>query len=199
MRYVELAPGFGEAVVLDEAGYFVEARPLDHRVFAVGYRFEEKPRPGRLDVEAAARLGVHEHEQYQALKAGEAVVGADGRRVRPAEVVGPPRPGRVFAYCFDTRPTPEAVRLAADADLLYHEATFAEALHDKAVRSGHATAREAAEIAAAAGARRLVLGHFSSRYENSARLVEEARAVFPAAEAAVEGRRYPLALREVEG
>ena len=195
LRFVELEAGFDQAEVLAEAGCTVTARPLDHRVRAVGYRFEEQERPGNLDVDAATRLGVTEHVHYRALKAGETVVLEGGEQVRPEQVVGPARPGRVFAYCFDTRPTPEAVRLATDADLLYHEATFVHALHEKAERSGHATAREAAEIAVAAGARRLLLGHFSSRYDTPAPLVEEARTVFPATEAAEEGKRYAIPQR----
>ena len=190
MDFVELAEDFEQATVFETAALRVTARPVEHRLFTVGFRVEEASRPGHLDVEAARALGVTDFRQYRALKAGQAVVGAGGQRVEPAQVVGPPQPGRVFAYLTDTRPCAAGVALAEGADLVYHEATFAEALHERAVETGHATAREAAEVARRAGARRLLLGHFSARYRDVAPLVAEARAVFQNTEAAEELKRY---------
>ncbi len=191
IRYVELTEGFEHAVVFKTPDYLVTARPVEHRVFTVGYRFEEHTRPGRLNVERARALGVTEPEQYRALKEGHPVQAGD-RWVRPEEVLGPPIPGRTFAYLADTRPCENGRLLAEGVDLLYHEATFGEVHHALAVERGHATAREAAELARAAGARRLLLGHFSARYEDPAPLVAEARAVFPNTEAAEELKRYVL-------
>ena len=192
VRLVELPEDTTHAVVLDADAYTVEARPLDHRIFALGYRFEEKPRPGHLDVEAANALGVTDYRHYRRLKAGEAVTLEDGRVVRPEQVVGPPRPGASFAYLTDTRPCEQGVLLAAGADLLYHEATFGDDLADRADETGHSTARQAAEVAQAAGARRLLLGHFSARYRDVSALVAEARTTFQNTEAAEELKRYVL-------
>ncbi len=191
IRYVELAEGFEHAVVLETSDYVVTARPVEHRVFTLGYRFEEHTRPGHLNVERARALGVTEPEQYRALKEGRPVQVGD-RWVRPEEVLGPSIPGRTFAYLTDTRPCENSQRLAKGVDLLYHEATFGEVHHALAVERGHATAREAAELARAAGARWLLLGHFSARYEDPTPLVAEARAVFPNTEAAAELKRYVL-------
>ena len=190
IEHVALWDDLVHAVVFETEDFTVEARPVEHRVFTVGYRFQEKTRPGRLDVDRARALGVTEYRHYRALKAGEAVTLDDGSVVLPEAVVGPPRPGQAFAYITDTRPCEAAVTLARDAALLYHEATFGDDLPERAAETGHSTARQAAEIARRAGAARLLLGHFSARYKDVSGLVEEARSVFQNTEAAEELKRY---------
>ena len=196
IRWVELEEGFGHAVVYEDDALTVEARPLDHRVFAAGYRLTEKPRPGRLDAGAARAAGVREGPLFAALKRGEAVTLADGAVVRPDGLVGPERPGASFAYCLDTRPCAGGRQLAEGATLLLHEATFGDEHADQARETGHSTAREAAEVARDAGAERLLLTHFSARYTDPAPLVAEARAVFPNTDAAEELRRYDVRASE---
>nr|BCX01864.1 MAG: ribonuclease Z [Bacteroidota bacterium] len=183
---------FEGGVLLDTEEYFVEARPLVHRIFCMGFRFQEKPRPGKVNAERARELGITEDWQFKALKAGVPVTLDSGRVVRPEEVVGPPRPGASFVYITDSRFCPNAILLSMDADVLYHEATFSHALQEKAEQTGHATAVEAARVAQAAGVGLLLLGHFSARYGDTSELVEEARQVFPNTRAAEELR--PLRL-----
>ncbi len=185
VRHVGLEEGFEHAVVYETDDFFVEARPLDHRVFTAGFRFETKPRPGRVDAVKARALGLA-GPQIGALVRGEAVTTEAGRVVEPAEIQGPPRPGVSFAYCLDTAPCDGARRLARGADLVLHDATFGEELRERALETGHATARQAAEVARDAGAKRLLLTHFSARYETPAPLVAEARAVFENTDAARE-------------
>ena len=192
VEYVELAEDFAREVVLETDVYTVEARPVEHRVFTMGFRYVEKPRPGRLDVERARALGVTDFKLYPLLKAGQAVEGEGGRTVRPEEVVGPEQPGATFAYVLDTRPCEGAHALAEQVDILMHEATFTSDLHERAVETGHSTAREAAEVARAADVRQLLLSHFSARYSDVGPIVEEARAVFQNTEAAEELKRYTL-------
>ncbi|MDX1530258.1 MAG: MBL fold metallo-hydrolase, partial [Rhodothermales bacterium] len=184
VRYVELPEGFSHEVVYEDDACTVEARPLAHRVFAMGFRYTERPRPGRVDVERVRALGV-EGPDIGRLQRGEAVT-VNGRTVRPEEAVGPERPGITFAYCLDTEPCAGGRALAAGADLLVHEATFTEAHRERAAETGHSTARQAAEVARDAGAERLLITHFSARYETPAPLVAEAREVFPDTEAAEE-------------
>jgi ribonuclease Z len=193
IRWVELDEGFEHAVVYETPELTVEARPLDHRIFATGYRLQERARPGKLDGDAARAAGVTEGWQFEALKRREPVALPDGTVVRPEGLVGPERPGASFAYCLDTRPCGGARRLAEGAALLMHEATFTEALRAQAEKTAHSTARDAAETARAAGAERLLITHFSARYSDPAPLVDEARAVFPNTDAAEELRRYPVA------
>lgn len=186
----------GPRTVYETDEFTVSARPVEHRVFCMGFRFEEKPRPGHLDAEKARALGATEHHHFRAFKRGEAVELAGGRTIAPEEVVGPERPGVSFAYVMDTAPCEAGRALAEGADLLYHEATFGEDMQARAEETGHSTAREAATVARDAGAGQLLLGHFSARYETPAPLVEEARAVFPNTEAAEELKRYVLDPRE---
>ena len=196
IEVVEIEEGFGKQVVYEDEGFAVTARPLEHRTFAMGFRFEEATRPGHLQPEKARALGADEYAHFRRLKARKTVTLDDGTTVRPEQVLGPERPGITFAYVSDTRPCEGGRLLAQDADLLYHEATFGAAFHDRAVETGHSTAREAATVAEDAGAESLLIGHFSARYHDPAPLVEEARAIFPNTEAAEELNRYVLDPRE---
>ena len=164
--------------VYETDDYFVAARPLDHRIFTLGYRFEERPRPGRFDLERARALGIPEGPLYRRLQMGEDVQLADGRLIRSHEVVGPPRPGKAVAYCTDTRPFAGTAELARDVDLIIHEATYTEEMADEARDYGHSTAAQAAQVAGRANARRLLITHFSTRYADIGPLYEEARAGF---------------------
>ena len=168
----------GLALVYETPEYVVHARPLDHRIFALGYRVEERPRPGRFDLERARALGVPEGPLFGRLQAGADVQLTDGRVVRPSEVLGPARPGKVIAYCLDTRPCAASLELARDADLLIHEATYTEDLIGEARDFGHSTAAQAARVAVESGARRLLMTHFSTRFPDITPLLEEAAAIF---------------------
>ena len=192
VRYVELAEGDAPGVVFEDDAVTVEARPIDHRVPCWGYRYQEKTRPGSLDGEGARAAGITEGDQFEALKRGDDVTLADGTVVRSADLLGPPRPGGAFAYVLDTMPCDGGRQLAGNVDLLMHEATFEDRHAERAHEVGHSTARQAAEVARDAGAGRLLLTHFSARYDSPKGLVDEAREVFPETEAAEELRRYPV-------
>ncbi|HZS46297.1 MAG TPA: ribonuclease Z [Blastocatellia bacterium] len=165
-------------------GYTVNCAPLDHRVTDYGYRLSEQDRPGKFDVDAATRLGVPPGPLYQKLQNGEYVTLADGRTVHPREVLGKPRPGSSIAYCTDTRPCQNAIELAHKVDLLVHESTYTKEESEKASERGHSTAEQAAHIAKKAAVRRLVLTHFSSRYDELTPFLAEAKEVFPFTELA---------------
>lgn len=190
LRFVELAEGDGHRVVFQGDGVTVEARAIEHRVPCWGYRYQEDTRPGSLDGESARAAGVTDGAQFEALKAGRDVTLADGTVVASAGLLGPPRPGAAFAYVLDTVPCDGGRQLADGADLLVHEATFTDEHADRAAEVGHSTARQAAEVARDAGAKRLLLTHFSARYRDPAPLVAEAREVFAETEAAEELERY---------
>ena len=175
-----------EQVVLRGEGFRLEAAPLDHRVPCVGFALIEDDRPGLFDVDRARALGIPEGPLFGNLQRGEDVTLADGRRIAPHDVLGVARAGRRVAYCTDTRPCAGAIALARDAALLIHEATYANDLAAEAPARGHSTAEDAARIAKEANARRLFLTHFSPRYTEIAPLLDEARAIFPATEAAVD-------------
>jgi len=194
--YRELPEDFSPQTVYETGEFAVTVRPVEHRVPCMGFRFEERTRAGHLDAEKARRLGATEHEHLRALKRGERVALENGGTVDPADVLGPERPGVSFAYVMDSRPCEAGRTLADGVDLLYHEATFGDDQAERAADTGHSTARQAARLAKDAGAGRLLLGHFSARYDTPAPLVEEAQAVFPNTAAAEELKRYVLDPRE---
>jgi ribonuclease Z len=177
VRVREARPG---AVVLDRENFEVRAVEVDHRTSAVGYALVEDDRKGRFDREKAEEeLGIEPGPKYSRLHDGEPVELDDGTVVQPEEVLGPPRPGRKLVYTGDTRPVDSVVEAAADADLLVHDATFTEDRAERAARTGHTTAKGAAEVANRAGAERLALTHVSSRYAGRSDVIEaEAAEVF---------------------
>jgi ribonuclease Z len=185
IRVHQLAPG----LVLEDGDLTVRCLRLDHGVECFGFRVEEAPRRGRFDADRAAALGVPPGPLFGELKAGRSVTLPDGRTIAGGDLTAPDVPGRVVVVCGDTRPCEAAVELAHDADLLVHEATFGESRREMAAERGHSTAAQAAEVARRAGAHRLLLTHFSARYQEGSEetvedLVREARAVFPPTDAA---------------
>jgi ribonuclease Z len=140
---------------------------------------EEKAKPGRFNIERARELGVPEGPLFGRLQSGEDVVLEDGTVVHSADIMGPPRPGRIVAYCTDTRPCAAGVALSCNADLVIHEATYNEDLRIEAREFGHSTAAQAASVARDGNARMLLLTHFSTRFPDPNVLLEEARTIFP--------------------
>jgi ribonuclease Z len=164
--------------------FVVTCQTLRHRVPAFGYRVNEKDRAGHFDVERARTLGIPEGPLFGRLKRGETVTLEDGRTFDGSELCGPELRGRSFVYCTDTTYCANSVALSQDADVLIHEATFADEDAHLARQSLHSTASEAARVASEAGVRRLVLTHVSPRYAPGnavelPRLLAQARAVFP--------------------
>lgn len=185
----------GEGLICEDDFFIVEAAKLDHRIDSFGFRITERPRGGALNTELLAGMGVPSGPAYGSLKSGKDVTLEDGRLIRSADVVGNPTLGRVVVVLGDTKPCDSAIELAKGADLLVHEATFSHELAEKAEEYGHSTALQAAETARAAGVRRLLITHFSSRYkpEDLAGLEAEARRVFNETEAAMELKSYAIA------
>ena len=180
----ELAPG--DAVKRN--GYAIESFATEHGNGAIGYALRESQRKGRFDPDAARAAGVPEGPLWGKLQRGEPVDLPDGRRLTADGIVGPTRPGRLVVITGDTRPCAAVVDAATGADLLVHEATFGEEEKDRAKETQHSTAKEAAQVALAARAKRLVLSHVSARYSISAdELVKEAREVFPETTVARDG------------
>lgn len=177
VEITELTPG----EPLKRKDYAIVPYAVDHRgVTAVGYALIEELRRGRFNPDLARELGVPEGPLWGKIHKGEAVTLDDGRVVEPSTLVGPTRTGRRVVITGDTRPCGATIEMAQGADLLVHESTFGDEEAERAVETGHSTAREAAQVAAGAGVRRLVLTHFSARYSRDpSDLDREARDVFP--------------------
>ena len=190
---------------IERKDYDLEVIPVDHGGGAVGYALREHERLGRFDPERARAMGIPEGPLWGRLHRGETVEWeerTEGKRAKkrtasPEELVGPSRRGRLVVVSGDTRPCEAVVTAAHGADLLVHEATFVHEDHDRAVETRHSTAREAAQVALAAGVGRLVLTHLSARHSVAYKeLLDEARAVFPGTEVARDGMEIDIPYRD---
>jgi ribonuclease Z len=185
----------GPGIVYEGDGFHVRAFPLRHTKPCYGYTLEEDIRPGEFYPEKAEAMGVPRGPLWSKLQSGETVKAADGREVRPGEVLGSPRSGRKFSFVTDTLPFPEIAGEVANSDLFVCEGMFEKGLAEDAHAKKHMTADEAARLAAAAGGiKKLALIHYSPRYTeyDLKLLLREARAVFPAAELARDRAVYPI-------
>ena len=146
---------------------------------AIGYAIVEDTRLGRFNPDLARELGIPEGPMWGMLHRGQTVTLADGKVIDPASLVGPSRPGRRVVFTGDARPSAASIEAARGADLLIHEATFSDDEQQRALDTGHSTAREAAGVAAEAEVKQLALTHLSARYSMSAAdLLREAKEVF---------------------
>ena len=170
--------------------------PLRHRVPTAGFLFREKPAGLNVDKGAIERYGLGV-AQITAAKRGEDVVLGDGRVVPNGELTYTPWEPRSYAYLSDTNYSGKAVSLVRGVDLLYHEATYADDMRSEAKARGHATTLQAARAAVESGAKRLIVGHFSSRYKDEGALVEECRTVFPETYLAEEYKSFDIEMKKV--
>jgi ribonuclease Z len=194
VEIVELEPG--QAV--ERKDYAIVPFPVDHRgARAVGYAIVEEDRKGRFNPELARELGIQEGPLWGEIHRGRAVTLSDGRVIEPSVLVGPPRPGRKLVPPGDTRPCAATIDAARGADLLVHEATFGDEEADRAIETGHSTAREAASVASRAGVGTLVLMHFSARYSRDAsELGKAAREVFERTVVGKDGMEIEIPYRD---
>ena len=178
-------------MLLDDALLTVSALPLRHRVPSYGFLFREKEPGLNVRKEAVAELNLSVSEILE-LKEGHDVAREDGTLLSVAELTYRPYKPRSFAYVGDTAVFDGLSDMVKGVDLLYHEATFGDDCADKAAQMFHSTAKDAAETALRAGAGRLVIGHFSSRYKDTGVLLRQAREVFPDTEAGMEGAVFDI-------
>lgn len=169
----------------------ISSFPLKHRIATNGFLFEEKETPRHILREMIDFYRIP-LKLIPEIKGGADFVTSEGSIIRNDILTTPGTPPRRYAYCSDTAYAPEIVPYIKNADLLYHEATFAESELTRACETYHSTARQAAEIAKAADVKQLVVGHYSSRYNELGVLLKEATNVFPNTELAIEGKVFDL-------
>jgi ribonuclease Z len=174
VRVIELKDGD----VVDFGEFRVVAFETDHIVKSLGYALIEKDRRGKFDRKKAEELGIPPGPLYAKLASGESIVW-NGEVITPDMVLGEARRGRKIVYTGDTRPCERTIRIAKNADVLIHDASFTSDLQEWAEETKHSTAKEAAEIARLAGVRQLILTHISARYSKDSKpLLDDARATF---------------------
>ncbi len=172
----EARPG----TVYDMPDYAVKAVATEHGMPGLAWCLEERTRVGMFHPDRAAALGIKAGPDFGRLQRGESLTNAEGRVVEPHEVMDETRPGRKIVITGDTRPTAAVIELARGGTVLVHDSTFSETEKDRALETGHSTAREAAQVAVEAGVSTLILTHLSSRH-SARELRDEARQVFPGA------------------
>jgi ribonuclease Z len=190
LHFHELIPG-KEEVIFDDDQIEVRTIKLNHRIPCSGFLFSEKPAPRKLIKEKLIEFNIPV-SFYQELKAGSDYVSSDGKKIPNGELTMDPRAARKYAFCSDTCYDETILPHITNVDLLYHEATFLSDKSARAAETFHSTAEQAATIAKKAGARRLIIGHFSARYKNLYPLLEEAREVFPETTLAIEGDSFRI-------
>ncbi len=184
-----------EAGLLFDNGQFrVHAGPLLHPVECYGFRIEQHDIPGALDAARLIEAGIKPGPLFQRLKNGETVTLEDGRLVDGRDYLGPATPGKTLAIFGDTAPTPAALLLAQNSDVLVHETTLEAAMAEKANSRGHSTSQQTATLAREAGVKRLIITHLSSRYDEqgAAALLAECQAVFANTELAEDFATYEM-------
>lgn len=174
------------SVILDDRSLTVTTLPLRHRIPCIGYLFREKPLLPHIRRDAIDAFGIPV-SQINNIKAGMDWTTPEGDIIPNHLLTTPADPPRGYAYLSDTLYTPELATHLQDINLLYHEATFLNEHQHLALQTYHSTARQAAMMARECGARKLLVGHFSSRYTDESLLLKEAQEVFPDSVTAEEG------------
>ena len=164
----------GEGIIANENDYQISCCRSDHSVQAFSYCIEEHQRPGIFNIDKATKLGIPKGELYHKLQNGEDVI-VNGKLVKSDEVVGPKRKGRKIGISGDTRPSFELRNFFDLCDILIFESTYAHDYQQKAIETFHSTSAEAALLAKESNCIKLILTHFSSRYNDPAILLDEAR------------------------
>lgn len=164
----------------------VETLPLSHRIPCCGFLFREKPKKRHLIGDVANYYNIPTYMR-QSIKDGADFITPEGEVIPNCRLTKEPDPSRSYAYCSDTAPCRFGGGVLDGVDLLYHEATFAESEKERAAQTFHSTARQAAQAAKDAGVKRLLIGHYSSRYDTADVQLDEAREIFPNTIAAEEG------------
>ena len=173
--------------VLETKSIRVEAFPLNHGIETFGFRIAEKEPPFNVHKEAIEKYGLSLTE-IGTLKRGEDVLRADGSVIPAAEAAYKPFEPRSYAYCSDTAPFPEEAAWLSGTTVIYHEATYLQELADQGARRHHSTTLQAAAVARDAGARKLLVGHYSSRTEDIRAYEAECRSIFPESFATSDGQ-----------
>ncbi|RRR51945.1 ribonuclease Z [Streptococcus suis] len=166
--------------VLETDKFTVFAEKLDHTIPCVGYRVIQKDLEGTLDAEALRAAGVPFGPLFGKIKNGQNVTLEDGTEIIASDYISPPRPGKVVTILGDTRKCHASVRLAVNADVLVHEATYGKGDEKIARKHGHSTNMEAAQVAKDAGVKQLLLNHISPRFlsKDSSQLRKDASTIF---------------------
>jgi len=179
-------------LIFEDSKVEVHTIPLNHRVYTNGFLFKEKKKPRKLNISEVEKYSEIEICDYNNLKAGRDFTLNSGEVLSNKLLTLDPDKTLSYAYCSDTCYKPDIVEIIKESDLLYHESTFLSDKEDLALKTKHATAQQAAEIAKMANVKRLILGHYSSRYSDISLFKKEAKETFTNVELAEAGKKFSV-------
>lgn len=175
--------------IFEDDKVIVKTIPLNHRVYTNGFLFQEKIRERKLNLDAVLNYEI-ETCYYQNIKNGKDITLDDGRVIENDKLTFDPMPPLSYAFCSDTVYNESIVPFLTNVDVLYHESTFLDSEEALAGKTMHSTAKEAARIALKANVKQLILGHYSTRYENIGLFKEQAETIFPNVLLADDGKSF---------
>lgn len=176
-------------LIFDDDKVSVWTIPLQHRIYTNGFLFKEKNRERHLHMPSVIEANI-EVAYYNKLKQGHDIYNKEGVLIDYKKVTLPPTPPKSYAFCSDTAYDEGIVPIIKNVDVLYHESTFLEKHARLALQTKHSTAKQAAQIAKMAMAKTLILGHYSTRYDNLEAFKTEAQTVFHAVKLAKDGKQF---------
>ena len=176
-------------IIYEDNKVIVKTIPLKHRVYTNGFLFQEKVGDRKLNLDAVQNFEI-DTCYYQKIKNGKDITLDDGRIIENEKLTFDPIPTKSYAFCSDTAYNEDIIPIIKNADVLYHESTFLDSEEQLAEKTMHCTAKQAAKIALKANVKQLVLGHYSTRYDNINLFKEEALTVFPEVLLADDGKSY---------
>ena len=174
------------ATLVDNEKLRVKCFRTNHRIECYGFSFEQKKQPRKLNIEKAKEFEIPANF-YDRLKSGEDYTKKDGSIIKNELVTETAEPGKKYVFCADTKYDESLLPHIQDADMIYHETTYLDNLRERAEERFHSTTKQAAELALKGGVKKLLIGHFSSKYDTLEEFEAEAREVFPNTELALEG------------
>jgi ribonuclease Z len=177
--------------IYEDDKIIVETIPMNHRISCFGFLFREKERLRNIIKEKIEEYQIP-IQQITAIKRGEDYITPHGTRIPNSELTIPPPPPRAYAYCSDTLYNESCIEQIKNVNLLYHEATFASDMENRAIETYHSTAKQAGTIAKKANVKQLLIGHYSARYKELNVLLKEAREIFSNTLLAHEGETYKV-------
>ena len=186
----ELSSKNSETIFEDDK-VLVKTIPLKHRIYTNGFLFQEKIGDRKLNLNAVLNNKIDKC-YYQKIKNGSDIITEDGTTILNEKLTFDPLLPQSYAFCSDTAYFEDIVPIIKNADVLYHEATFLESEAQKAPRTMHCTAKQAAQIAKMASVKKLILGHFSTRYESTEAFATEAKTIFENVTIAEDGKVFDL-------
>ena len=176
-------------LIFEDAKVEVHTIPLDHRIYTNGFLFKEKEGERKLDMNAVLNANI-DVSYYRKLKQGYDVTSEDGKTIANKSVTLDPPKAKSYAFCSDTAYNESVIPIIKEADVLYHESTFLDKNADLCERTKHSSAKQAATIAKKANVGQLILGHYSTRYDNISLFKTEAETIFDNVELAEDGKSF---------